>query len=87
MRVAVFVSVERIDGCVTTCSSIKDIEDINNIEEVNANIEQIIKNNRADKGWNGGKVEKIIINDIDNPYIPVLEEKNYPIRFNYLLNK
>lgn len=84
MEVAVFVSVQRRDGRVTMLSSIKKIKNIEDKEQLDEAVKLQIENNKYDKDWMGGKVEKIFIYEVEIPYIPIVEEVR-PTRFNHLL--
>ena len=84
MKVAVFVSVERRDNRITTFSSIKEIQNIEDKQQLDEAVKLQIENNKHDKDWMGGKVEKIIVYEVEVPYIPIVEEIR-PTRFNYLL--
>ena len=84
MEVAVFVSVERRDNRITTFSSIKEIQNIEDKQQLDEAVKLQIENNKHDKDWMGGKVEKIIVYEVEVPYIPIVEEIR-PTRFNYLL--
>lgn len=84
MEVAVFVSVQRRDSRVTMLSSIKKIKSIEDKEQLDEAVKLQIENNKHDKDWMGGKVEKIFIYEVEVPYIPIVEEIR-PTRFNYLL--
>ena len=84
MKVAVFVSVQRRDSRVTTFSSIEEIENIEDKQQLDEAVRLQIENNMYDKDWTGGKVEKIIVYEVEVPYIPIVEEIR-PTRFNYLL--
>ncbi len=84
MEVAVFVSVQRRDSRVTMLSSIKKIKNIEDKEQLDEAVKLQIENNKYDKDWMGGKVEKIFIYEVEVPYIPIVEEIR-PTRFNYLL--
>lgn len=84
MEVAVFVSVQRRDSRVTMLSSFKKIKNIEDKEQLDEAVKLQIENNKYDKDWMGGKVEKIFIYEVEVPYIPIVEEIR-PTRFNYLL--
>ena len=67
--------------CSLQFKKIKNIEDKEQLDEA---VKLQIENNKYDKDWMGGKVEKIFIYEVEVPYIPIVEEIR-PTRFNYLL--